>query len=238
MIGTGSTPDIPIEHNKEMSVNHHKVSVTKTAHYSTYGELHKKTKYIWIACHGYGQLASRMIERFDFLDTSDHFVIAAEGLNRFYWHKNNKPVSAWMTSEDRYDEINDFVGYLDTLYQNYCLHVNQSQVKIVLFGFSQGCATLWRWIHASQPRFDYLINWAGWIPEDISYGHILEYLNASKLYLHYGNEDNFITEETVSKITDVISENQLEVAVSQFKGKHVIPKEELKAFVDSNILED
>ena len=221
-----------------MHVSHHKISVTKTAHYSTHGQLTKTTKYIWIACHGYGQLASRMIERFDFLDTEDHFVIAAEGLNRFYWHKNNKPVSAWMTSQDRYDEINDFVAYLDTLYSKYCQHVNQAEVKIVLFGFSQGCATLWRWIHARQPRFDYLINWAGWIPEDISFVHLLEYLNASQMHLHYGNEDHFITDETVSKITDVIKANHLDVTVSQFDGKHVIPKEELISFVSSNILVD
>ena len=95
------------------SVAHHKLLVSRTAHYSTFGTLTKKTESIWLIAHGYGQLARNMVRRFDHLDPQKHFVIAIEGLNRFYWHENNKPAACWMTSEDRYDEIEDYVGYLD-----------------------------------------------------------------------------------------------------------------------------
>jgi len=220
-----------------MPPQHHKLAVSRTAHYSTHGTLSKKsTKYIWIACHGYGQLAKKMIDRFTFLDEERHFVIALEGLNRFYWHENNKPAACWMTSEDRYDEITDFVNYMDSIYNRYCMHVNQGQVQIVLFGFSQGCATIWRWIHASQRRFDYFINWAGWIPEDISYAHVSELLNKASLYLHYGSEDHFITKDNITAITDVIAVNDLDVQVSTFVGGHVIPGEEMQRFVKKEIL--
>ncbi len=221
-----------------MSIRHRTLQVSKTAHYSTFGTLDKQhTKFIWMVCHGYGQLARKMISRFDHLDPIEHFVIAPEGLSRFYWHTNNTPVASWMTSEDRYDEIEDLVNYLDGIYNRYCRHVNQSRVRIILFGFSQGCATLWRWIHARQPRFDSFINWAGWIPEDLSYSHLHSYLQSKKVMLHYGSKDHFITKDTVNQITDVIHDQKLNVRISQFEGGHVIPKKELISFIQDHILD-
>ena len=214
-----------------MKISHHKLVVNRTAHYSTFGSLSKETESIWIVAHGYGQLAKNMVERFDRLDPSKHFVIAVEGLNRFYWHSNNKPAACWMTSEDRYDEIEDFVGFLNSIYARYCRHVDYDKVKINLFGFSQGCATLWRWIHAVQPHFHRMINWAGWIPEDLSYHHMTAYLKEKHLSLHYGDSDHFITSESVKNITEVIDKNNLEVSISTFEGGHVIPKQELERYL-------
>ena len=166
-----------------MSIQNHSMVVSKTAHYSTFGNLNKNTtKYVWIVMHGYGQLASRMIKKFDFLNPNEHFVVAAEGLNRFYWDgKGDRyPVSCWMTRENRYDEIEDFTTYLQSLHDRYCRHINQN-TKIIFFGFSQGCATMWRWIHSHQPQYDIAVNWAGWIPEDISYTHLKGYLKIKNI---------------------------------------------------------
>ncbi len=214
-----------------MHFKNHSYKTTRTAHYSTYGELSKKTKYIWFVMHGYGQLANRIIRKFDILDENDHFVIAPEGLSRFYWHDNNEPVACWMTKQDRYDEIEDFTNYLQSLYDRHCNHVNQN-VKIIFFGFSQGCATMWRWIHAKMPRYDVLINWAGWIPEDISYLQLKIFLAGKKLYLMYGTDDEFIDESRLQGIREVIDKNELIIKISQFRGGHKIPKEELKAFLE------
>ena len=181
--------------------------------------------------HGYGQLAKRTIHKFDILDPDEHFVVAAEGLNRFYWHKNNEPVACWMTKENRYDEIEDFTSYLDQVHDRFCKHVNQDKVKIILFGFSQGCATMWRWIHASQPHYHIAINWAGWIPEDISYLHLSQYLSSKEHHLWYGDDDKFLTEKALDDIKDVIQANHLDIAIRQFKGEHKIPKEELRKLV-------
>jgi len=212
------------------AISNHKLIVNRTAHYSTFGTLSKKTESIWIVAHGYGQLAKSMVKRFDYLDKSKHFVIAVEGLNRFYWHENNKPAACWMTSEDRYDEIEDYVGYLDAIYSRYCRHVDYGKVRINLFGFSQGCATLWRWMYATHRHFHTMINWAGWIPEDLTYHHMSSYLSDKQIYLHYGDSDHFITPDSVKDITSVIESNDLSVKVSIFEGGHVIPKKELERF--------
>ena len=176
-----------------------------------------------------------MSDKFDWIDPETEFVICPEGLNAFYWHKNNEPVACWMTKRHRYDEIIAFTLFLDKLYAKYCHHIHQD-TQIILFGFSQGCATLWRWIHASQPRVDALINWAGWIPEDIGYKHLRSYIGRIKLYLHYGTLDEFITEESFKKIQDVIDINQLDIHISTWAGKHHIPKEELTSFFEQHHL--
>ena len=53
---------------------------------------------------------------FKILNTDKNTIIAPEGLSRFY--KNGfygEVVSSWMTKEDRLNEINDYILYLDTL---------------------------------------------------------------------------------------------------------------------------
>jgi len=217
-----------------VSIRNHSFETTKTAHYSTHGILSKKTKYIWFALHGYGQLSKRMVNKFDFLDPEEHFVIVPEGLNRFYWHANNEPVACWMTKEDRYDEIEDFTRYLQNVYDRHCSHVNR-EVKIIFLGFSQGCATMWRWIHAKKPHYNIAINWAGWIPEDIHYRHMSEYLEGKKHYLLYGDQDKFIDEKAIQGIQEVIDESNLNIEISQFKGGHKIVKEELEKFAVEKI---
>ena len=214
-----------------MSIQNHSYKVTRTAHYSTIGELTKKTKCIWFVMHGYGQLASRMIGKFDMLDPEENFVIAPEGLSRFYWHENNEPVACWMTKRDRYEEIKDFTNYLQDLHALHCDHVNHN-VKIVLFGFSQGCATMWRWIHSKKPRYDVAINWAGWVPEDIKFNHLSEYLHSKEHHLIFGNEDKFMTEERFQTLLEVIDKSDLKMIISRFEGGHRIPKEELKSLLN------
>lgn len=210
------------------------INISRSAKYYTVGTLTKKTKYIWFALHGYGQTAYAIAAKFEYLDPEDHFIICPEGLNKFYWHSNNRPVACWMTKMHRYDEINDFVGFLDQLYNKYCKHVNQN-VIINFFAFSQGCATVWRWIHASQPRFNNLVNWAGWIPEDIVYLQLKNYLGGKKIFLHYGSEDEFITTKAMQGIQEVIEKNDLKVAISQFNGGHRIPNESLVEFIKTDL---
>ena len=208
--------------------------VQKTARIITIGELSKKTQFIWIALHGYGQLSTYMAGKLEFLDTQDHFIICPEGLNKFYWHKNNEPVACWMTKDNRYAEISNFVNYLDEIYHTYCTHVSRN-VKIVLLGFSQGCASLWRWIHASSPKFDYLINWAGWIPEDISYLHLKPYfLNKQILYV-YGEHDEFINEESVISLQNLIHENDLKIQFRKYEGKHSLSTTFLQTIIKESI---
>ncbi len=204
-----------------------KIAVQRTAHYSILGDPDAEIKELWIVCHGYAQLAETFIENFKCLETPGRVIIAPEGLSRFYWGGFTGPVVAsWMTSGDRLDEIEDYCNWLDTLYQEYQSNFSP-QIKITLLGFSQGTATVMRWVHARQPKIDRLILWAGTTPEDIDYTSLSEYfVSIKKLYV-YGLQDKFITEERLTWQMQFLEEQNLEFEIRTFDGKHKIVEQPL-----------
>jgi len=203
----------------------HKILFEKTAHYFTLGEPSDQTKYFWIVCHGYGQLASRIIHKFDGLDLEENFVLAPEGLSRFYWNRSSpEPVgSSWMTKKDRLDEIADYTRYIKKLYSEYTAQLSDD-VKIILLGFSQGCATQIRWMMREFPKIDYLVLWAGLLPEDLDYLPHKAYFSQIKKYWFYGTEDQFLNKERVDWHHQFMKEQQLDFETIVFEGKHKIER--------------
>jgi predicted esterase len=198
--------------------------------------LGQSTKEIWIIFHGYGQLASRIINKFTSIQNEDRYFVAIEGLSRFYWGgvTSSQVAASWMTSQDRLEEIADFCHYIQTLYDDLQSNSNDN-VKIVLFGFSQGVATLMRWVHQNQPAFNTGILWAGGIPEDISFLELKPYFKNKSLHFVYGNEDQFLTGEYLAFQKSVMQKNEFDIAMHEFEGKHVVDREVLKKLVMEEI---
>ncbi len=208
----------------------HHIKVEKTAHYYTLGKAGPQIKKFWIVCHGYGQLASTFIESFRALEAEDTFILAPEGLSRFYWGGFVGPVVAtWMTSKDRLDEIADYCNYLQGLYDHY-LPQFAEDVQINLLGFSQGTATQCRWLHRLQPRFDRLLLWAGLLPDDLDFKPLSDYLNSGELHFVYGLQDQFLTEDRLKWQTDFALKNGLNFQLHSFDGKHRVQQEALLKF--------
>jgi hypothetical protein len=87
----------------------------------TLNELSDQTKTIWVACHGYGQLARYFIKRFDVLDAVENYVIAPQGLARFYADGNYGKVGAsWMTKENRELDLDNQRKYFDMIFDRIC----------------------------------------------------------------------------------------------------------------------
>lgn len=211
---------------------HHRIPVPRTAHIYTIGEIGKHIKKVWIATHGYGQLASSFIHRFDPIADEETLIIAPEGLSRFYWGKfTGKVVSSWMTSGDRLDEIADFSNYMQMVYDQFIPQLNE-HVTINLLGFSQGCATQVRWILREFPHFHNLVMWSGSIPEDIEYHEQKNYWNSKKLYFAYGTQDPLLNEKRLEWCFQTIEEKKLSVENFIFDGKHEVDKIALKTFCD------
>src|SRR2546422_4543520 len=98
----------------------HQFSTSRSARYFTLGSPQHAAD-VWLVCHGYGQLASRFLERFRPIEAERRCIVAPEGLSRFYLteHPAERRVGAsWMTREDRLHEIDDYVRYLDGVYGN------------------------------------------------------------------------------------------------------------------------
>src|SRR5260370_684450 len=137
----------------------HFFSTPRSARYFTLGSPQGATD-VWIVCHGYGQLASRFLERFRALESERRCIVAPEGLSRFYLTENpseRRVGASWMTKEDRLHEIDDYVRYLDTLHTQ----VVPGNARVTALGFSQGTATVCRWAAFGAARIDRVMVWGG-----------------------------------------------------------------------------
>ncbi len=203
-------------------MQHHKLKVLKTAHYYTHGQPTEGVKYFWFVAHGYGQLADHVIRKFEGFDTNEHFVVAHEGLNRFYWQfQTNKVGASWMTKNDRLDEIEDYTNFLRLIFDD-CINQLPKDVKVILFGFSQGCATQVRWLLRGCPRFDHLVLWGGVLPEDLDYQPFKDYFSNKKLHFIVGNDDEFINQKAIDWHLDFAKQQNLDMDFTLFEGKHEI----------------
>src|SRR5205809_79787 len=140
-------------------MHEHHVEVTRTARYFTLGDPSGGVGEVWVVCHGYGQLASRFLEKLRVLDDGTRYLVAPEGLSRFYLSESpteRRVGASWMTREDRLAEIADYVQYLDAVYQEVFGLLDRSQVTVHALGFSQGVATASRWTAMGKARVDRL----------------------------------------------------------------------------------
>src|SRR5207249_11468139 len=138
----------------------HHIDVTRTARYFTLGGSGSGVAEVWFVCHGYGQLAGRFIRYFAALDDGTRLIVAPEALARFYLGEvtgpsaNRKIGASWMTREDRLTEIDDYVRYLDALFQEVLRRLEPRAPRVTALGFSQGAATVSRWATLGKSRVD------------------------------------------------------------------------------------
>jgi predicted esterase len=149
----------------------HHIPVTRTARYYTLGEFTGITKDIWILIHGHRQLAGKFISEFKELADEGSFLYAPEGLMRLYVKGDSGDVGAsWMTKEDRDSDIKDYVNYLDRLFFDEIEpKAKLNKIKINALGFSQGSATLARWLTMGKAKVDKAVFWCGSLAHDIDY---------------------------------------------------------------------
>ncbi|MBL7829117.1 MAG: hypothetical protein JNJ57_20950 [Saprospiraceae bacterium] len=210
----------------------HKITISKTAHYFTLGAPGPHVKQLWLVCHGYAQTADSFLKDFAILDNGHRLVIAPEGLNHFYQKGFDGPVVAnWMTRRNREDEIKDYALYLQTLYDQYLVQCPPG-VRIIFLGFSQGTATICRWMLRHHPHFHDLLLWAGLPPEDLDYASHSDYLSTKNLYLLYGSHDPFLTPDRISSVEEIEKKNNLDFDTHAFEGGHEILQEKLKEFLE------
>ncbi|HXL53845.1 MAG TPA: hypothetical protein VN945_11990, partial [Gemmatimonadales bacterium] len=141
----------------------------RTARYFTLGNSSGVAE-VWFACHGYGQLAARFLEKLRVLDDGRRYLVAPEGLSRFYLSESateRRVGATWMTREDRLAEIDDYVRYLDAVYADVFASIDRAHVTVHALGFSQGTSTVSRWAALGKAQIDRLTLWGGEFPPDL-----------------------------------------------------------------------
>jgi predicted esterase len=203
----------------------HHLSVPRSARYYATGEPGPSIREVWLTCHGYGQLAGRFLEKLDALDDGTRYLVAPEGLSRFYLSESpteRRVGASWMTREDRLAEIADYVRYLDAVYDDVFTIVDRTRVSVHALGYSQGAATVSRWAAVGHANVDRLILWGGEFPPDLDLTQVavVDRLRAVRLTLVYGRADEFITPKILDGMTGRLRHYGIPYTEIPFEGGH------------------
>jgi len=209
----------------------HRLAVSRMARYFTLGG--GEPREVWFVCHGYGQLAARFLEKLRVLDDGRRYLVAPEGLSRFYLSESpteRRVGASWMTREDRLSEIDDYVQYLDAVYADVFGFLDRGPVTVHALGYSQGAATVSRWAAMGKARIDRLTLWGGEFPPDVDL--TLEpaagRLRSARLSLVYGRADQFITPKVVDGIAGRLRQHGIPYREIPFDGGHELNEAVLK----------
>lgn len=208
----------------------------RTGRVAMLGSLDSETKELWLVFHGYRMLATNFVRKFRPLLDEDTCILAPEGLSRFYVDGFSGRVGAsWMTKEDRLAEIEDQIVWLDRIWDLVMEKTDASKCKVHLLGFSQGVATMWRWLARRELIPATIAFYAGKIPDEYSQ-KMDDRLSRSRLFFLYGSRDEFINEQLAAYLKGVMLAHLPDLEILTFDGKHDIypePLERLKAMMEN-----
>lgn len=203
--------------------------VPRTARYVVMGSFEAPLSEVWIVCHGHGQLAARFLARFSALEREDRLFVAPEALSRYYLtapnvaHGPGSPVGAtWMTREDRESEITDQALYLDLLHEEIFSRVRRDAVRLWVLGFSQGVATVSRWIAKSNVMADQVVLWTGLVPPDLDSVGARALAKRAPLTMVVGSSDEYATPELIAAQEARLRELGVPFRTIRFDGGHEI----------------
>jgi predicted esterase len=200
--------------NKELTISY-------KAPYVTWSTLSAQTRLCWLVLHGYGQLASFFIKKFEVLNPDEHYVVAPQGLSKFYLEGFSGRVGAtWMTRENRLTDIDNYIAYLDAIFAAELDQLPDACALVVL-GFSQGAATLSRWLQVARPSVRAVVLWAGELAPEVQ-ALIDDYWQAQHLIFIHGTQDELVSRELVDKHLEKLAHINLQAEFISYNGGHKV----------------
>lgn len=192
---------------------------------------------LWIALHGYGQLAADLIAGLSALDDGTRLIVAPEALSRFYdargelsRHHEARVGASWMTREDRLRDIEDIIGWLQQAYESYAARVPASATVHVL-GFSQGAAAAARWVAAGRVPVRHLICWGASLAPELDLGVAGDDenpLRRAKCSIVIGERDKFVSAANIAAERGRLDAAGFGYEMVSFAGGHRLDDETLR----------
>lgn len=207
-----------------MDLSHKEVSFTTVKTYSTLNKITPETEFVWVVFHGIGYLSRYFLKYFNGLDPDLHYLIAPQAPSKYYLNGQYKHVGAsWLTKEDTEMEIENLMAYIDSVIKHEALPEN---VRLVIFGYSQGVSIATRWVAKRKIKCDHLILYSGGIPNELETDDINHLLEETKIKFIVGREDEYITPARWEKEKKNI-ENLFngKAVIEFFDGGHEVKKE-------------
>lgn len=208
----------------------HHLTVPCTARYFTLGAPSPATRQVWFVCHGYGQLAGRFLAEFAVLEEPGRYLVAPEGLSRYYVNHLQRAVGAsWMTVEDRLVDIANYVRYLDALYDHVFAGIRRTHVTVTVLGFSQGAATAARWISHGRAIADRLVLWGELLPPDLDLDAAWGKLEDARLTFVVGSDDAYVDAARLTESEAWLLDRDIPFETVRYDGGHAIDRQVLRS---------
>lgn len=225
---------MPVEET-EVPFVEHAIVVPRTARYCTLGPDSGASE-LWIICHGQGQLARRFIRHFAAIDDGSRLIVAPEAHSRYYLEPVAQQVgnpqprigASWMTKEFREQEIADYVTYVESVVRA-VLPRCAGAPRIVALGFSQGAATISRWLASTKVAVNDLVLWGGALPPEIHVPTWKTSMQGVRLTHVVGERDEYITPKIVATELARYEGHDVERHLQRFPGGHEVEAEALRA---------
>ena len=197
----------------------HWISTEQEQRMDVLGELTSATKHIWIGLHGYGQLVEFFQRPFRDLETEDRAFVFPQAPHKFYINGVSGRVGAsWMTKDERLKDIENQKKYLTTVLN--WAHSKAPTARIHFLAFSQGVATVMRFLGHSPVAISTVLAWAGSWPLDASTVN-LKALSKINFQGWFGDNDEFIGRQKQTEIQAYYKNQfELDLDVSIYKGGH------------------
>lgn len=213
------------------------ISFNYHGRYFKLGEINSDTRAVWFVLHGYGQLAQYFLKKFTVLETNGICVIAPEGLSHYYLEDastrsktgNTRVGASWMTRENRVRDINNYLAYLDTVFEREI--GMRKDLNVTLLGFSQGAATVSRWALSTNIYFNRLMLWAGILPPDMDFEKGKQLLKNKDVKVIYGKHDPFLTESRFGEMKSLSAKLEITAEEIVFDGAHEIHEPTLMTLI-------
>ena len=172
---------------------------------------------VLVGFHGYGEDADIQLERLRRIPGADRcLLVSIQGLHRFYQRRTNEVVASWMTRQDRDLAIADNLAYVESVL-GAVDREHPGETRLILTGFSQGVAMMFRTAAATSRRVDAVIAVGGDVPPEIDHPALARVRRA--LVCH-GTRDDWYTSEIFGRDVQRLREAGVHVDPLEFEGGH------------------
>lgn len=189
--------------------------------YSTLNTLAQNTQRVWFVCHGMGYLSRYFLKYFKALDPRENYIIAPQAPSKYYQQPKMYVGANWLTKDNTSQGMSNVINYFDAIFNNEGLP--QKGKEFIVLGYSQGVSVALRYLAKKKVNCDKLIIHSGGIPKELE-SQDFKYLNPNcKVYLVYGNNDEFLTKERLKdefEKANSLFPKQLEIC--SFEGRHIV----------------
>ena len=158
-----------------------------------------RTRTVWMAFHGIGQLARYFVRQFSHLDPDTNYILAPQAPSLYYLSDAYTRVGAcWLTRERTQEETENLLGYLDALAKTEGIG-NESDLRLV--GYSQGVSVLCRWVARRRIPCKRIILYAGRVPEELRPEDFSHLSPQTRVDLLLGSEDPYLAHWDPEQLT-------------------------------------